>query len=446
MKVTADTSSDLLKTISRALGVRASEIIKVDGMVGMADLSELVLTECPKLLWPPFTSRMPERVEDHNGDIFSAISQKDLLLHHPYESFDIVVRFLQQAATDPNVVAIRQTLYRTSNESPIVQALCEAAEEGKSVTALIELKARFDEAANIRQSRTLERAGVQVIYGFIDWKTHAKLSTVVRREGSKLVTYSHFGTGNYHPITAKFYTDLSLFTSDPALGRDATKVFNYVSGYVEPEALENLRISPLNLKETLIDNFNTEIRNAMSGKPAMVWVKVNSLIDPEIIDLLYKASAAGVKIDLIVRGICGVRPGIKNLSENIRVKSVIGRFLEHSRIVCFGNGALLPSPHAKVYISSADWMGRNLNRRVESLVEIKNETVHAQILEQIMGANLSDTAHSWVLMADGSYQRHNHKESGDKFSCHRFFMENPSMSGRGRAGSQDVPRLLHSNE
>ncbi|MDA9246083.1 RNA degradosome polyphosphate kinase, partial [Rhodobacteraceae bacterium] len=446
MKVTADTSSDLLKTISRALGVRASEIIKVDGMVGMADLSELVLTECPKLLWPPFTSRMPERVEDHNGDIFSAISQKDLLLHHPYESFDIVVRFLQQAATDPNVVAIRQTLYRTSNESPIVQALCEAAEEGKSVTALIELKARFDEAANIRQSRTLERAGVQVIYGFIDWKTHAKLSTVVRREGSKLVTYSHFGTGNYHPITAKFYTDLSLFTSDPALGRDATKVFNYVSGYVEPEGLENLRISPLNLKETLIDNFNTEIRNAMSGKPAMVWVKVNSLIDPEIIDLLYKASAAGVKIDLVVRGICGVRPGIKNLSENIRVKSVIGRFLEHSRIVCFGNGALLPSPHAKVYISSADWMGRNLNRRVESLVEIKNETVHAQILEQIMGANLSDTAHSWVLMADGSYQRHNHKESGDKFSCHKFFMENPSMSGRGRAGSQDVPRLLHSNE
>ena len=446
MKVTADTSSDLLKTISRALGVRASEVIKVDGMVGMADLSELVLTERPKLLWPPFTSRMPERVEDHNGDIFSAISQKDLLLHHPYESFDIVVRFLQQAATDPNVVAIRQTLYRTSNESPIVQALCEAAEEGKSVTALIELKARFDEAANIRQSRTLERAGVQVIYGFIDWKTHAKLSTVVRREGSKLVTYSHFGTGNYHPITAKFYTDLSLFTSDPALGRDATKVFNYVSGYVEPEALENLRISPLNLKETLIDNFNTEIKNAVSGKPAMVWVKVNSLIDPEIIDLLYKASAAGVKIDLVVRGICGVRPGIKNLSENIRVKSVIGRFLEHSRIVCFGNGEVLPSYRAKVYISSADWMGRNLNRRVESLVEIKNETVHAQILEQIMGANLSDTVDSWVLLADGSYQRHDHKESGVRFSCHRFFMENPSMSGRGRAGSQDVPRLLHSNE
>ncbi len=444
MKVTADTSNDLLKIISRSLGVRPGEVIKVDGMVGMADLSELVLTEFPKLLWPPFTSRVPERVEDHNGDIFSAISQKDLLLHHPYESFDIVVRFLQQAANDPSVVAIRQTLYRTSNESPIVQALCEAAEEGKSVTALIELKARFDEAANIRQSRTLERAGVQVIYGFIDWKTHAKLSTVVRREGSKLVTYSHFGTGNYHPITAKFYTDLSLFTSDSALGRDATKVFNYVSGYVEPEALENLRISPLNLKETLIENFNNEINYAVSGKPAMVWVKVNSLIDPEIIDLLYRASSVGVKIDLVVRGICGVRPGIKNLSENIRVKSVIGRFLEHSRIVCFGNGADLPSQQAKVYISSADWMGRNLNRRVESLVEIRNRTVHAQILEQIMAANLSDTKHSWVLMADGSYQRHKGQNSDVHFSCHKFFMENPSMSGRGRAGLQDVPRLLHS--
>tara|TARA_Y200000002_G_scaffold382699_1_gene400835 strand:- start:1201 stop:3384 length:2184 start_codon:yes stop_codon:yes gene_type:complete len=445
MKVTADTSNDLLNIISRSLGVLPEEVIKVDGMVGMADLSELVLTELPKLLWPPFTSRVPERVEDHNGDIFSAIRQKDLLLHHPYESFDIVVRFLQQAATDQNVLSIRQTLYRTSNDSPIVRALCEAAEEGKSVTALIELKARFDEAANIRQSRTLERAGVQVIYGFIDWKTHAKLSTVVRREGSKLVTYSHFGTGNYHPITAKFYTDLSLFTSDPALGRDATKVFNYVSGYVEPEALENLRISPLNLKETLIENFNREIKSAADGKSAMVWVKVNSLIDPEIIDLLYRASCAGVKIDLVVRGICGVRPGIKSLSENIRVKSVIGRFLEHSRIVCFGNGAPLPSSQAKVYISSADWMGRNLNRRVESLVEIRNETVHAQILEQIMAANLSDTAHSWVLMADGSYQRHEDHTSTERFSCHQFFMENPSMSGRGRAGLQDVPRLMHSN-
>ena len=446
MKVTADTSNDLLRVISGSLHVPVHEVIKVNGMIGMADLSELLISEKPKLLWPPFTSRMPERVEDYNGDIFAAVRQKDLLLHHPYESFDIVVQFLQQAARDPNVVAIRQTLYRTSRESPIVQALCEAAEDGKSVTALIELKARFDEAANIRQSRALERAGAQVIYGFMDWKTHAKLSTVVRRERTGLVTYSHFGTGNYHPITAKFYTDLSLFTSDEALGRDATKVFNYVSGYVEPEKLENLSISPLNLKETLLKNLQNEIKNAALGKPAMVWVKVNSLIDAEIIDALYDASAAGVKIDLVVRGICGLRPGIKSLSENIRVKSVIGRFLEHSRIVCFANGKQLPSKKAKVYISSADWMERNLNRRVESLVEIKNETVHEQILEQIMAANLSDTANSWVLQSDGSYVRHDYKLNKRKFSCHKFFMETPSMSGRGRIGSHDVPSLVHSKE
>ncbi len=446
MKVTADTSKELLKVICRSLDVPENEVIKVDGMVGMADLSELMLEERDDLLWPPFASRIPERLEDHNGDIFSAIRQKDLLLHHPYESFDTVVRFLQQAATDPNVVAIRQTLYRTSKDSPIVEALCEAAEDGKSVTAVIELKARFDEAANIRQSRALERAGAQVIYGFIDWKTHAKLSTVVRREGLKLVTYSHFGTGNYHPITAKFYTDLSLFTSDDALGRDATKVFNYVSGYVEPESLENLRISPLNLKDTLLKNLKNEIANAASGKSAMVWAKLNALIDPEIIDALYEASNAGVKIDLVVRGICGVRPGIKNLSEHIRVKSVIGRFLEHSRIVCFGNGRALPSSSAKVYLSSADWMERNLNRRVESLVEIKNQTVHAQILEQIMAANLSDTEHSWVLMPDGSYSRHHQAKNTKMFSCHKFFMENPSLSGRGRAGSRDAPRLVESRK
>ncbi len=442
MKATRDTPEELLQLISRSLKVAVSDIILVDGIVGMSDLTELVVSDRDDLLWPSFNPRIPERLEDYNGDIFAAIKQKDLLLHHPYESFDVVVQFLQQAANDPNVVAIRQTLYRTSYDSPIVKALCEAAEAGKSVTALVELKARFDEAANIRQSRTLERAGAQVVYGFMDWKTHAKISTVVRREESKLVTYSHFGTGNYHPITANFYTDLSLFTCDDSLGRDATKVFNYVSGYVEPDALENLRISPVNLKATLLDNLEKEVAFSKAGAITSVWVKLNSLIDSEIIDALYAASKAGVHIDLVVRGICGLRPNIKGLSENIRVKSVIGRFLEHSRIVCFGNGTRLPSEKAKVYISSADWMGRNLNRRVESLVKITNPTVHSQILSQIMAANLSDTANSWVLNHDGTYSRDSNVDTDYSFNCHKFFMKYPSMSGRGRAGSMDVPNLI----